>query len=83
VGGRAGVDADEGKEGPVARRYGEYVCCKVCQTISLDVGVSRCGPSSGQRITSRVRTASSRAALYRIELRQYDLLVTRSAPKFV
>ena len=35
----------EGNDRQVARRYGKYACCKVCQmaAVSLDVSVSLCG----------------------------------------
>ena len=38
---------------------------------------------SGSRVTSSVRTVLSRAALYHIAIRQYDLLETQSALIFV
>ena len=50
VGGRAGiVGTEKGKDGIVVRRYGEYVRCKVCQTVSLNVRTSRCGQSNRLR----------------------------------
>ena len=75
MGGRAGiVGAEEGKDGPVARRYGEYARCEVCQTVSLNVGVSRCGQSIRFE-ESQVADVSS-CVIYRTVLRQYDLLRT-------
>ena len=80
--GGAGIGgAEEGKDGPVARRNREYARCKVCHTVSLNVRVSRCGQSLSRRITSSVLTAFSRAALYHIAICRYDCLETHSAPK--
>ncbi len=60
VRGRAGIGgAEEGKDGPVARRNREYAGCKVCHTVSLNVRVSRCGQSLSRRITNSVLTAFS------------------------